>query len=177
MVGATDRRVKCVVAQMPTISGHWSGLRRVPMERVGELTAAFAADRVRRMQGAAPAMRPITGAPADQPIYATAEVRAFFECEARAAPAWRNQVTLRSMEYARAYEPGAWIEFISPTPLLMIVGRQDTLTCHDLQLSAFERALEPKRLVLLRGGHFACYEEEFAPAVAAALEWFQVHLG
>jgi len=176
VVGATDRRVKCVVAQMPTISGHWSGLRRVPMERIDELTATFAADRVRRMQGAAPIMRPIAGRPDEQPIYATPEVRAFFEREARAAPDWRNEVTLRSMEYARAYEPGAWIEFISPTPLLMIVGRQDTLTCHDLQLAAFERALEPKRLVLLRGGHFACYDEEFEPAVAAALEWFRGHL-
>lgn len=176
VLAATDRRVKCVVAQMPTISGHWSGMRRVPMDRVGELTAAFAADRVRRMHGAAPAMRPIAGMPDEHPVYATAEVREFFAREARVAPRWRNEVTLRTLEYARGYEPGAWIEFISPTPLLMIVGRQDTLTCHDLQLAAFARALEPKRLVLLHGGHFACYDAEFEPAVAAALDWFLAHL-
>ena len=45
-IAATDRRVKCVVAQVPTISGHWSGLRRVPMNRVDELNRVFAADRV-----------------------------------------------------------------------------------------------------------------------------------
>ena len=40
------------------------------------------------------------------------------------------------------YEPGAWIARVSPTPLLMIVALAITLT--DLQLSAYEQALEPK---------------------------------
>ena len=67
-------------------------------------------------------------------------------------PNWRNEVTLRSIVLARAYEPGAYISFISPTPLLMILGRTDTITCMDLQLDAFNKALEPKKLVLLVGG-------------------------
>jgi len=58
-------------------------------------------------------------------------------------------VTFRSIELARAYEPGAYIAFISPTPLLMVLGRTDTITCMDLQLDAFNKALEPKKLVLL----------------------------
>ena len=58
----------------------------------------------------------------------------------------------------------------------MIVGRTDTLTCYDLQLDAFNRALEPKKLVLLNGGHFSCYEEEFELAVSSAVDWFVTHL-
>ncbi len=51
MVAATDRRVKCVSVQVPTISGHDSGLRRVPMDKVDALTQMFAEDRARRMKG------------------------------------------------------------------------------------------------------------------------------
>ncbi len=177
VVGATDRRVKCVAVQVPTISGRESGLRRVPMNKVGELTRAFGEDRARRMKGDAPAMRPLVGELADQPLYPSGEARDWFlGCGPQTAN-WRNEVTLRSMEYARAYEPGIYVAHISPTPLLMIVGLEDHVTCTDLQLDAYNRALEPKKLVLLKGGHFAPYTEEFEPSSAAARDWFVAHLG
>lgn len=176
VIGGTDRRLRCVVAQMPTISGHWSGLRRVPMDMIPEVTAALAEDRIGRMEGKAPTMRPIIGEPEEHPIYAAGEVRDFFDKYAVHIPTWGNEVTLRSLEYARAYEPGAYIEFISPTPLLMIVGLGDTLTCYDLQLEAYNRASEPKKLTLLNGGHFTCYEEEFEKAAGAAVDWFKQYL-
>ncbi len=176
VIGGTDRRVKCVVVQMPTISGHWSGLRRVPMDKIPEVTAALAADRVKRMQGEAPTMRAIVGDPDVHPIYTAGEVREYLEKYAVGIPTWRNEVTLRTLEHARAYEPGAYIEFISPTPFLMIIGCQDTLTCYDLQLEAYHRALEPKKLVMLNGGHFSCYDEEFDLACGSAVDWFTTHL-
>ena len=37
-------------------------------------------------------------------------------------------------------------------------------------------ALEPKRLQLISGGHFAPYLDQFPLAVAAATEWFSEHL-
>ena len=48
------------------------------------------------------------------------------------APAWRNEVTLRSVELFTAYEPGAWLPLVSPTPLLMVVALGDHLTVADL---------------------------------------------
>jgi fermentation-respiration switch protein FrsA (DUF1100 family) len=177
VVAATDRRVKVVVSQTPTISGHWSGLRRVPADKVADLTQALGEDRTRRMKGEPPAMRPVVGEPQQQPVYPWTEVREWFARSTKSAPSWRNEVTLRSIEFSRAYEPGAYISFIGPTPLLMILGRTDSITCIDLQLEAFNRALEPKKLVLLEGGHFSCYEEEFGPASAAAAEWFAAHFG
>jgi hypothetical protein len=177
MVAATDRRVKCVAVQVPTISGRESGLRRVPMNKVDELTQAFGEDRARRMQGEVPAMRPLVGELADNPLYPSGEARDWFlECGPRAHN-WRNEVTLRSMEYARAYEPGIYAAHISPTPLLMIVGLRDHVTCTDLQLDAYNRALEPKKLVLLAGGHFAPYTEAFEESSTAARDWFLAHLG
>lgn len=177
MVAATDRRVKCVSAQVPTISGHQSGLRRVPMDKVDALTQAFAEDRARRMRGEAPAMRPLVGDASQNPLYPSGETRDYFLSATKNAPNWRNEVTLRSMEYARGYEPGIYTPYISPTPLQMIVGIKDSITCTDLQLEAYNRALEPKKLVLLSGGHFAPYVDEFELSSGAARDWFVSHLG
>ena len=40
----------------------------------------------------------------------------FTQTAASRAPSWRNEVTLRTIEYAFGYEPGAYIGLISPTP-------------------------------------------------------------
>lgn len=42
------------------------------------------------------------------------------------------------------YEPGAWAPRVSPIPLLMVVTSHDYITMTDLDLAAYERALEPK---------------------------------
>jgi fermentation-respiration switch protein FrsA (DUF1100 family) len=74
------------------------------------------------------------------------------------------------------YEPGIWISRISPTPLLMIVARDDKIAIADLALAGYERALEPKRLALIPGGHFDPYLDQFTLAEAAATRWFREHL-
>jgi dienelactone hydrolase len=176
VVGATDRRVKCVVAQVPTISGHESGLRRVPADKAAALTDAFAEDRLRRMLGEAPSMRKVAGAPEEQPIYTAKDCVDWFTEGSKIAPSWKNEVTLRTVEWTRAYEPGAHIPHISPTPLLMIVGLQDTITGTDLQLEAFNQALEPKKLALFAGGHFDPYVVRFQESSRAAVDWFVAHL-
>ncbi len=75
------------------------------------------------------------------------------------------------------YEPGIWISRVSPTPLLLVVGRDDTVTVADLALAAYEQAREPKRLALIPGGHFAPYTDQFVLAEAAATGRFREHLG
>ena len=93
------------------------------------------------------------------------------------APAWSNEVTQRSVEMFMEYEPGAYIERVSPTPLLMVVAAGDHLTPYDLALEAYQRAREPKRLVMLPGGHFDAYVKDFDTASGAARDWFLEHLG
>ncbi|WP_330342171.1 hypothetical protein [Streptomyces sp. NBC_00557] len=46
----------------------------------------------------------------------------------------------------------------------------------DLALAAYERALEPKRLQLVPGGHFGPYTSQFTQASGAARAWFREHL-
>lgn len=59
---------------------------------------------------------------------------------------------------------------------MMIVAVNDHLAVSDLAIAAYERACEPKRLVLLPGGHFDAYVEMFDQSSGPACEWFRAHL-
>ena len=158
VVGAIDRRVKCVVAQVPHISGSESGRRRVRADQAPALLARFDADRAARFRGEPPGMFPIVSDDPAQPCALPGKDCWDFFMDAQArAPTWRNEVTLRTLEMAREYEPGIYVPRISPTPLLLVVAPEDQLPPPDLMLDAYERALHPKKLVLLRGGHFDPY--------------------
>src|SRR5215831_6656917 len=59
VVGATDRRVKCVVSQVPLISGHALARRLVRSDMIAGLTRMFEDDRRARYAGKAPGMIPV----------------------------------------------------------------------------------------------------------------------
>ena len=178
MLGAIDQRVRCVVSQVPLISGPIGASRRIRSDLVPALLNRFDADREARFRGSAPAVLPVTAEDPTAPCALPGpDAWAFFAGTRDLAPAWRNEVTLRSAEMGREYEPGTWVARISPTPLLMVVATEDTLTPTDLALDAYNRALEPKRLVLMPGGHFDPYTGPgFEASSAAACDWFVQHL-
>ena len=75
------------------------------------------------------------------------------------------------------YEPGGYIGRVSPTPLLMVVAAGDILTVSDLAIDAYENAREPKKLVILPGGHFDAYTgPDFETSSGAARDWLAQHL-
>jgi hypothetical protein len=177
VVAAIDRRVRCVVSQVPLVSGEITFQRLVRGPDFPALRAAFDADRRQRFLGGAPAMIPVAAPSADVPAALPGrETWEFFE-QARARVQWRNEVTLRSCEMGLEYEPGIYIERIAPTPVRMVVASEDTLTPTDVALAAYARAREPKSLVLVPGSHFAPYVERFDIAGPAARDWFVQHLG
>ena len=90
--------------------------------------------------------------------------------------AYANEITLRSLDLLRCYEPISFVERIAPTPLLMIVADQDTQTPVAWQRQAFERAGEPKKLVALQGRHYDPYTLLLDESRRAALDWFREHL-
>lgn len=61
------------------------------------------------------------------------------------------------MEAVRGFAATAYIQHIAPTPLFMTVAQDDTLCPVDLALEAYSRALEPKQLQIIPGGHFDGY--------------------
>jgi uncharacterized protein len=176
VLGATDRRVRCVVAQVPTISGYEQGLRRIPPDAVAALEEAFAEDERQQSRGEPPQYQPIVSADHAVPAAYRAPDAIDFYLQPILEGTWENTVTVRSTRAARMYEPGVWIRRVSPTPLLMVVALNDTITVTDLALGAYERALEPKRLELVPGGHFDPYLSSFTQASRAAREWFREQL-
>lgn len=176
VLGATDRRLRCVVAQVPTISGYEQGLRRVPPEAVADLEEAFAEDERAQLRGGPPRYQAVVSDDPTVPAAYRSRDAIDFYLQPSPPGAWENQVTVRSTRAARMYEPGVWISRVSPTPLLLVVGGNDTITMTDLALAAYERALEPKQLALLPGGHFDPYLSGFSESSTAALDWFRRHL-
>ncbi|HVD15676.1 MAG TPA: alpha/beta hydrolase [Actinomycetota bacterium] len=178
VLGAIDKRVKCVAVQVPLVSGFRNIKRLVRQDFIAANRAAFDDDRAARFRGEAPATVPVVD-PDPMAVSALPTPDSwewFSETGKSRAPSWKNEVTLRSVEMLMEYEPSAYLERISPTPLLMVVAAGDHLTPSDLALEAYQQARQPKKLVLLPGGHFDAYVKDFDAASGAARDWFVEHL-
>ncbi|MHA6729498.1 alpha/beta hydrolase [Devosia sp. A369] len=176
VLGATDRRIKAVVSQVPTISGIQQGLRRVAPDQLEAYeNNMIEADRSYFRTGTLARMAVVDSSSQMPAAYRSEDAQAFYMQPLDGAE-WENSMTVRSVRAARMYEPGLFVAAVSPTPLLMIVAERDRMTPTDLALAAYERALAPKELTLIRGGHFSPYLEEFKSASEAALTWFTRHL-
>jgi fermentation-respiration switch protein FrsA (DUF1100 family) len=178
VLGAIDRRVKAVVAQVPLVSGSANVAELVRADFRAGFREQFDADRVARFTGDPPAMVPVV---AEDPLAPSAlptpDSWTWFTATGKTrATAWRNEVTLRTVEMLGEYEPGSYIGRISPTPLLMIVAREDHLTPAHLAINAYEHARQPKELVILPGGHFEAYTTGLEAASGPARDWFARHL-
>ena len=178
-LAAFDRRIKAVVSQVPLADG-WENARRLMRPDVfAGFHGMLAEDRLRRYEGEEGARIPVVAPEGEPSALPTPDSYAWFtETGGSIAPNWRNEVSLESMEAFLEYNPEANIHRISPTPLLMVVAAGDTLTPTDLAIGAYERALEPKSLVILEGGkHFDAYTEPgLSKAALPAVEWFEQHL-
>lgn len=98
----------------------------------------------------------------------------FMEWEPKLQGKWVNEVTVRTLEACRAYDPSLHISRISPTPLLMLIADHDCVTPTDIALSAYARANEPKEYVLLPGGHFDAYVDPvFTYSVSKQIAFLQ----
>ncbi|MEV6279638.1 alpha/beta hydrolase [Nocardia sp. NPDC051832] len=172
VVAATDRRVRAVVSQVPTTNG-WANFRSsVPTVMLPAVHEAIAADRSARASGKPHQTIPAaSNVPTDFVAMPGIEVYDWLMANGPQVPTWRNEVTVSSVDKFQAYTPEAFVQRVAPTPLLMIIAERDTLTPTDIALRSYADALEPKRLVLIPGPHFAVYEEQFERASGAARDF------
>ncbi len=167
VVGAVDRRIKCVVSQVPVTSGSAAIERMVSADAMPAYLAEIYRDYDARARGEAPALVPVY-----QP---GGETAAWAEAMGRDT-AYRNEVMLRSRDLWLEYEPWSFMHRISPTPLLMILAANDTRVPTRDQLQAYARALEPKRLLLLDCAHYDPYMSRLDEAAEAARAFLTAHL-
>jgi len=178
VVTAIDRRVKCLYVQVPIISGYRNGVRFVRSDMVADLRERFDEDRRARFRGEPPATVPmIARDPTADAALPNVEVYDWYQTiEPWRLEHWRNEVTLRSIEMWWEYEPGAYIDRVSPTPMLMVISAEDALTVAEEAFAAYELAREPKQLVVLPGGHFGVYTDYKEHCEQLASDWFVEHL-
>ncbi|WP_351234745.1 alpha/beta fold hydrolase [Streptomyces sp. NPDC002133] len=177
VLGATDRRLKAVVSQVPFISGREDFRRRVLPEAQAAWQERYDEDERGQLRGEPPRMiKMVDTDPGADALYHAPDIARAYIDKRPAGVEWSNEITLRSSRRTRIYEPGSYADLVSPTPLLMIVTDNDTMTPADLALGAYERALEPKSLLMLPGTHFTPYVDRFDESSTAALNWFASHL-
>lgn len=178
-VGAYDPRVKAVVSQVGAMDLYANARLVTSAEQFAAFQQLIRDERLRRAtQGGevyiANALPPGRG-PAMQVDQETYDW--LMRAQATVAPSWVNEVAVSSFEAILEHAPAKSIDRISPRPLLMILATEDRWTPPDLIREAFSRALEPKRLLEIQGGHYAVYEGAGAElAAAAATQWFVEHL-
>ncbi|ORJ57901.1 alpha/beta hydrolase [Mycobacterium simiae] len=182
VLGAIDRRLKAVAGQAPFVSGKLQSQNLIRADLLPAVAEAFAADRRARSDSEAAATIPIVDAdPNANVVLPSPDAYQYFYGPGGAAerdPGFANQMTLRSVEYVLGYEPGAYVPYITPTPLLMVVLADDVVTPSEAALRVFETAAHPKRLVIVPGGHFDAYRGPASDkAKAAARDFFVEHLG
>ncbi len=174
-----DKRIKAAVAQVPLVNGWGNAQRLMRPDTFDEFLQAIAQDRTARYTEGEGGNVPVVAPEGDPSALPTPESYEWFtHAGETVAPSWRNEVSLESMEAFLEYDPAGNIHLISPTPLLVVVAEKDTLTPTDMAIAAYERALEPKKLVIMEGGkHFDAYTEPgLSLSAPPAVEWFEQHL-
>jgi fermentation-respiration switch protein FrsA (DUF1100 family) len=167
VVAATDRRIKCVVSVVPTISGHQNTIRALTTDGYAAFVREVNEERVVRQRGEEPQMSPISQEGDES--YEWSKV-------AGAGTTYLNACTLLSRSFRDAYEPGRYIAYISPTPLMLALAKHDTKCFTDLQLEAYSKAHEPKRLKMFPGGHYEPYTKQLDAIASASCDWFAKYL-
>ena len=182
-VAAEDRRVKAVVSSNPWISGYDVGLAAGGPRMLAQFEQMFVEEQRRTLAEEPPSVVTL-GRRTDDPstdfaLFRDDAAMDYFEHGPAGLPAtWRNQFTLRSLQYAFGYDLRAYATRISPTPLMMLVALNDHTMPSVLGLSFFEAALGPKKLVTYKGGHYDAYmpDKAFPQVMEAAIRWFKGHL-
>jgi uncharacterized protein len=179
-LSAFDRRIKAAVAQVPNICAWRSILKHQGVDALRMLQEMVIADRTARYPDRPVTYFPVV-APEGQPaILGTPDAYAFFLSTSEyRRKNWINQVTVESIEKMIENDPADAIELVSPTALLIVAAENDALIPIDQVREAFERAREPKKLVVIPCGHFDVYDCQpwHEQAVGSALKWFSDHLG
>ena len=170
---AIDQRVKCTVAVVGIGNGaRWMRSVRRPDEYF-DLLERGAADRTRRtLTGASELVERSDILIADRQ---SAELAA---AARRLAPGAIDKIPLEFVDDTLAFNPEWVVDKIAPRPVLFITSDNDRLAPPDESRALYERAGEPKRLVVLQGfGHYEVYAgEALRQVMEATLAWYREHL-
>jgi hypothetical protein len=175
-LGAYDRRLKAVVSVATGLNTLEGMMGRTGLQGfLGYVNA----DRDHRFRtGVIATYMPAVSMPGEGGVMAFPEAYEFYtEAMKTYAPNYENRITVESVEHLIAYHTNEAIPLIAPTALLMIHGEKDLIP-PDMVRAVFERAGEPKKLIVLDCLHTDLYTREpwVTHSAEAAIEWFNRYL-
>ncbi len=171
-LAAVDPRVGCAVSQVPVADGEdWLHRMRSEHEWLSFLER-LEADRVARVTtGKSELVHPREEIMVPTPERRATTVKS--DVDSRTPDA----VQLRSAEAILAYKPIDLVDRIAPRALMIIGVENDAVTPTDHAVALYDKAGEPKRLILQRHTtHYAAYAEYGDEVVPQIVEWFDRHL-
>ncbi|MDX2479962.1 MAG: alpha/beta hydrolase [Desulfuromusa sp.] len=175
-VGTFDKRVKAVVAQVPSTLNPESRQAKDPegWARVGELLIK---DRIERHKTGIVKYMKVVAPGGEACVLPGQEAYEEYMALKEFAPNWRNEVTLESLEKMREFDPVSLVHLMAPTALLLIPGEKDKLVPLWAVKATYEKARQPKAISILPISHFEIYYDPWlSKAASLAIEWFNKHL-
>jgi uncharacterized protein len=95
------------------------------------------------------------------------------------SPGWVNRYTTESIENLMSYNAIPYARHVSPTPLLIIHGKNDKYCLPKFAQEVYDLADEPKEITWLdTSNHIDLYDNEkyVGPAINKIVEWFNKYL-
>jgi fermentation-respiration switch protein FrsA (DUF1100 family) len=170
---AIDERVKCTVGVVGMGHGaRWMRSVRRPDEWF-DLLARSEADREQRVVSGKSQMV------AREEILLPDRQSAELAAKARAAnPNAVGQIPLEYIDETLQFHPEWVVDRIAPRPLLLIAAGDDRLVPPEDCASLYEKAKDPKKLVVVPGvGHYEVYAKPaFDVVMRETVDWFTRHL-
>ncbi len=171
--GGVDDRPAAIIS----IVGYGSGERHLRAvrspEQWTEFRARLAADRDHRvLTGRSEDIDP------DEILLRDAEARAWRTRVEEQYPHMAFRTTLESAERIIEFRPERSLPYDPPKPILLIHAGDDTMVPVEESRTMWERAVEPKRLVVIPGiGHHEVHAgDAFRQVIGYADEWLQTHV-
>ncbi|GKT45910.1 polyketide transferase af380 [Colletotrichum spaethianum] len=176
VAAALNKNIAAVVVQVPFISGEWISQRSdsPPDALFQERASAISSGAPSKIPSFPESLEHIKTRTSKAVIQDPAAVTLTDEITRRGQN-WGKWATVQSLLNCSMFEPLAYVHRIAPTPLLMVVAEKDVTTPSHLQLEAFNRAREPKKLQLFKGqNHFSMYYgQDFEMNVASQIAFLK----
>jgi dipeptidyl aminopeptidase/acylaminoacyl peptidase len=179
VVAAMDKRVKCVVSQVPFITGRFNhthdGLNNPQWQDIKKI---FEQEQSEREQNKPPKMfKVVTTHENEKALIKSSSGYEVFTSVAK----WPNEVTLLSLRNSGTWdEPAKNLPKIT-IPLLIIATTNDTITPTDITIKAFQNAFganppESKKMTMIEGDHWVVYLDKIDICKKEAAEFFMKNL-
>jgi dipeptidyl aminopeptidase/acylaminoacyl peptidase len=168
LLGAVDKRIKCVVSQVPVSDGSdWLHRMRQEHEWVAFLKLLSDDRKLRVVTGSGALVHP-----REEIMVATPE-RKLTNVKGDVDDKIPTQVPLACAEAILRYKPIDVVALLAPTPLLIIGVEDDAVTPTDHATDLYEAAGTPKKLIMQRDTtHYEAYKQFGGIVIPQIVEWF-----